>query len=83
MTAAFAFSDKQDAKFPDACRAAMLVWGDIAKTIVGDEVGEGITFEEDGSVLLKYKTFTIALNADGSFQGKRITHSVTANEKKS
>lgn len=71
MTASFAYSDQQNAPFPEHCRQATLVWGDIAKTFLSSEIGQGVT-NDDGSVKITYTFFEVTLQPDGTFSGKRI-----------
>lgn len=73
MTAGFTFSKIEGAKFPDHCRAATMVWSDIAKTMMSpDAIGAG-TCDTDGSVHIKHETFEITLMPNGQFFGKRLT----------
>lgn len=77
MSASFAYSDVEGTKFPDHCRAAVLTWNDIAGTIaMSEEIGKGVT-KDDGSVELTFTYFTMTLNPDGTFSGKRLTSHAT------
>lgn len=72
MTAAFSYSDKPDAQFPPHCMNAMIVWGEIAKTIIStDQVGRG-ECHADGSVKITFQSFEATFNPDGTFHGRRL-----------
>lgn len=74
MTAAFTYSNKENDVFPDHCKAAMIVWGELAKTIVDDGIIGTGHCRKDGSVHVGYPAFEITLRPDGSFSGKRIVN---------
>lgn len=72
MTAAFAYSDDPNAKFPPHCMSAMIAWGEMAKTIIStDQVGRG-ECHVDGSVKITFNAFEATFNPDGTFSGRRL-----------
>lgn len=72
MTLGFSFSDKAEAALPQASIQAAQSLGDIEKTVIANEIGEGKVLD-DGSIIITFELFRITVKPDGSFHGRRLT----------
>jgi len=70
MSVGFSFSDDKDAALPQRSRMAVISLGEIEKTMMAGEIGEGQVLS-DGSVLVDFSAIRITFHPDGSFNGRR------------
>lgn len=72
MTLSFAFADTPEATMPAKGAQAALILGDIEKTVISNEIGDGKILD-DCSIIINFETFRITVKPDGSFHGRRLS----------